>query len=172
MIFLFLLDKGALQGCVLKRGKLFCGGWFTMCFMTALSGVAGGAFTSKTLIVFGLESHKDSFISQDIKEMQPLTNWAVGQTMSLSCGLTILPVWGLSPELTGATEHEERGAKWSVWPVCQHFLQQRNTALWGIWLNVFEAFFFFLPLLPSSRYYLLVVMATAPFVKSETHLLI
>lgn len=45
-----------------------------MCFMTALSGVAGGALTSKTLIVLGLESHKDSFISQDIKEMQPLTN--------------------------------------------------------------------------------------------------
>ena len=60
MIFLFLFDKGALQGCVLKRGKLFCGGRFIMCFMTALSSVAGGALTSKTLIVFDFESHKDS----------------------------------------------------------------------------------------------------------------
>lgn len=62
MIFLFLFDKGALQ--VLKRGKLFCGGRFIMCFMTALSSVAGGALTSKTLIVFGFESHKDSLLAK------------------------------------------------------------------------------------------------------------
>lgn len=45
-----------------------------MCFMTALSSVAGGALTSKTLIVFGLESHKDSLLAKDIKETQPLAN--------------------------------------------------------------------------------------------------
>lgn len=48
--------------CVSKRGKLLCGGRFIMCFMTALSGVAGGAVTSKTLILFGFESHKDSLL--------------------------------------------------------------------------------------------------------------
>lgn len=35
-----------------------------MCFMTALSSVAGGALTSKALIVFGLESHKDSLLAK------------------------------------------------------------------------------------------------------------
>ena len=64
IIFLFLFDKGALQGCVLKRGKLFGGGRFIMCFMTALSSVAGGALTSKTIIVFGFGSHKDHLLAR------------------------------------------------------------------------------------------------------------
>lgn len=35
-----------------------------MCFMTALSSVAGGALTSKTLIVFGFQSHKDILLAR------------------------------------------------------------------------------------------------------------
>lgn len=35
-----------------------------MCFMTALSSVAGGALTSKTTIVFGFGSHKDSLLAK------------------------------------------------------------------------------------------------------------
>lgn len=62
--FLFLFDKGALQGCVLERGKLLSAGRFIMCFMTALSSVAGGALTSKTIIVFGFGSHKDSLLAK------------------------------------------------------------------------------------------------------------
>lgn len=35
-----------------------------MCFMTALSSVPGGALTSKTLIVFDLQGHKDSLLAK------------------------------------------------------------------------------------------------------------
>lgn len=35
-----------------------------MCFMTALSGVAGGALTSKTAIVFGFGHHKDGLLAK------------------------------------------------------------------------------------------------------------
>lgn len=62
--FLFLCDKGTVQGCGLGRGKLLSGGRFIMCFMTALSSVAGGALTSKTAIVFGFGSHKDSLLAK------------------------------------------------------------------------------------------------------------
>lgn len=35
-----------------------------MCFMTTLSSVAGGALTSKTIIVFGFGSHKGSLLAK------------------------------------------------------------------------------------------------------------
>lgn len=35
-----------------------------MCFMTALSSVAGGALTSKTTIVFGFGRHKDGLLAK------------------------------------------------------------------------------------------------------------
>ena len=61
---MFLFDKGSLQAYVLERRKLLSDGRFTMCFITALSSVAEGAFTSKTTIVFGVGSHKDSLLAK------------------------------------------------------------------------------------------------------------
>lgn len=53
-----------IKGSVEEKGKLLGGGRFMMCFMTALSGVAGGALTSKAAIVFGLGRHKDGLLAK------------------------------------------------------------------------------------------------------------
>lgn len=64
IIFLFLVVKTAFHGRVLKRVRLFCGGWFIMPFMTPLSSVAGGELGSKTPILFGFEGHKDGVLAR------------------------------------------------------------------------------------------------------------
>lgn len=49
-----------------------------MCFMTAVSSMAGGALTSKALIVFGFESHKDSLLAKRLRKyhLSPTELWA------------------------------------------------------------------------------------------------
>lgn len=58
--FVSVWEKAVLR----RRGKLLGGGRFIMCFMTAVSSVAGGALTSKTAIVFGFGHHKDGLLAK------------------------------------------------------------------------------------------------------------